>query len=95
MTGAPPVPELPGVGPVIEADVFAISVEHRPGAVRDITVAMADNRVNVRYCYLAPSAGPQPARVVMRFDDTAAAQTVFDAMDMPQSAVSPGGEHAA
>ncbi|MFT5424009.1 MAG: hypothetical protein ACI89L_001801 [Phycisphaerales bacterium] len=84
-----------GVGPVVEADVLTICVEHRLGAIRDIAVAMADNRVNVRYCYLAPTAGPQPARVVMRFDDTDAALAVFDEMDLPANAVSPGPEHAA
>lgn len=84
-----------GVGPVVEADVLAISVEHRPGAIRDITVAMADHRVNVRYCYLAPSAGPQPARVVMRFDDVDAALGVFETMDLPQDTIVSGGENAA
>jgi len=72
-----------GVGPVVEAEVIAMAVEHRPGAIRDIAVAMADNRINVRYCYLAPAAGPVPARVVMRFDDSEAALKVIESLDLP------------
>lgn len=83
-----------GVGPVVEAEVLALAVQHRPGAVRDIAVAMADNRVNVRYCYLAPAAGPEPARVIMRFDDTEAALEVIADLDLPQHGL-PGGESAA
>lgn len=70
-----------GVGPVVEAEVIAVPINGRPKLVRDIAVAMADHRVNVRYCYLAPAAGELPARAVFRFDEIEAAERVFDRLD--------------
>lgn len=78
-----------GVGPVVESEVVAVPTHHKPGAVREIAVLMADNRINVRYCYLAPSAGDCPARCVFRFDDLDTAWRVLDEADWPAV---PGGD---
>ena len=72
-----------GVGPVVETEVVAVPTQHKPGALREIAVLMADNRINVRYCYLAPSAGECPARCVFRFDDIDAAWRVLGEADWP------------
>ena len=70
-----------GIGPVVEAEVIVVPIERRPKLVRDLTVAMADHRVNVRYCYLAPAADGDPARAVFRFDDLEAAEKVIEHLD--------------
>lgn len=74
-----------GIGPVVEAPVLAVDMANRPGALRDIAVAMADHRVNVRYCYTAPGAEGDSARCIFRFDDIDAALEVFDTIDWPMN----------
>jgi len=59
-----------GVGPVVEAPVVGVSIEDRPGIVRDLVVLMADNRVNVRYCYFVPASKVSEGTMcVFRFDE--------------------------
>ncbi|MBL4590409.1 MAG: hypothetical protein JKY96_00470 [Phycisphaerales bacterium] len=91
-----------GIGPVVEAPVVAVSVTDRPGVVRDLAVMMADNRVNVRYCYLTPGDKAYPqAMCVFRFDEHDRAMEVIREADIPevnQPAEEPeevGGESAA
>jgi len=79
-----------GVGPVVEAPVIAVSIENRPGAVRDIVMLMADNRINVRYCYLAPSSNGSAARAIFRIDELERALEIIEQTDWPAS-----GESAA
>ncbi len=58
-----------GVGPAVETPVLSIDVDQRPGAVRDMSVMMADARVNVKYVYLCPGQNGTPTRVVVCVDD--------------------------
>ena len=73
-----------GIGPVVESPVIAVSVQNRPGMIRDLSVLMADNRINIRYCYLIPSAeGLDGPVCVMRFDEHDQAMDVIDGADWP------------
>lgn len=73
-----------GVGPVVEAPVIAISVEERPGIVRDLAVLMADNRINVRYCYFIPPSQISPQTMcVFRFDEHQGAIDLIEKADWP------------
>jgi len=58
-----------GVGPVVETPVLSIEIDQRPGAVRDMSVMMADARVNVKYVYLCPAQNGTPTRVIVCVDD--------------------------
>ncbi len=59
-----------GVGPVVEAPVVGVSIEGRLGIIRDLVVLMADNRVNVRYCYFVPASKvSEETMCVFRFDE--------------------------
>lgn len=73
-----------GVGPVVEAPVVAVSIEDRPGVVRDLAVLMADNRVNVRYCYFVPASKiSEQTLCVFRFDEHEAAIELIEQTDWP------------
>jgi len=73
-----------GVGPVVEAPVIGISVEDRPGVVRDLTVLMADNRINVRYCYFVPASKVSTHTLcVFRFDEHEKAIELIESTDWP------------
>ena len=78
-----------GIGPVVEAPVVAVSVENRPGMIRDLSVLMADNRINIRYCYLVPAIGEldgiDGTMCVFRFDEHDRAVDLIDAADWPQA----------
>lgn len=83
-----------GVGPVVEAPVVAITIDNRPGAVRDIAVMMSDNRINIRYVYLMPANGVNGGngngghvRCVFRFDDLDKALKVIKDADWPPDAL--------
>lgn len=74
-----------GIGPVVESPVVAVSITDRPGVVRDLTVLMADNRINVRYCYLIPGDRAYPqAMCVFRFDEHDRALEVIEQADIPE-----------
>jgi len=73
-----------GVGPVVEAPVIAVSVEDRPGVVRELAVLMADNRINVRYCYFVPpSKVSDKTLCVFRFDEHQGAIDIIEQADWP------------
>jgi hypothetical protein len=73
-----------GVGPVVEAPVLGIEIDNRPGVVRDLAILMADNRVNVRYCYLVPPiGGAGSALCVFRLDEHERAMDVIAKADWP------------
>lgn len=77
-----------GVGPVVEAPVIGISVEDRPGIVRDLTVLMADNRINVRYCYFVPPSTVSPQTLcVFRFDEHQKAMELIEQADWPTDTI--------
>lgn len=77
-----------GVGPVVEAPVIGISVEDRPGIVRDLTVLMADNRINVRYCYFVPASRVSTQTLcVFRFDEHEKAVGLIDQADWPTDTI--------
>lgn len=83
-----------GVGPVVESPVLGVEIDNRPGVVRDLALLMADNKINVRYCYIIPpvsSAGS--ALCVFRLDEHDRAMDVVANADWP--AGMPGGESAA
>jgi hypothetical protein len=83
-----------GVGPVVESPVMAVEIDNRPGMVRDLAILMADNRVNVRYCYLVPSIGGQGSSMcVFRLDEHERGMEVVAKADWP--VVARGGESAA
>lgn len=73
-----------GVGPVVEAPVLGIEIDNRPGVVRDLAILMADNRINVRYCYLVPPiGGAGSALCVFRLDEHERALEVIAKADWP------------
>ncbi len=72
-----------GIGPVVESPVLAVAVDNRPGAVRDISVLMADARVNIRRAYMASGIAGQPSLCVFRFDDPERAAEVIESIDWP------------
>ena len=74
-----------GVGPVVESGVLAVRVDDRPSAMRDLTTAMADRRINVRYAYMSPCRvdGQTVARCVFRVDDLEAVQQQIESIDWP------------
>ena len=77
-----------GVGPVVEAPVIGISVEDRPGVVRDLTVLMADNRINVRYCYFVPASKINTQTMcVFRFDEHEKAVELIEGADWPTDTI--------
>lgn len=83
-----------GVGPVVESPVLGVEIDNRPGVVRDLAIMMADNQVNVRYCYLVPPLhGHGSALCVFRLDEHERAMEVVRKADWP-AGVS-GGESAA
>jgi len=88
-----------GVGPVVEAPVVAVSIADRPGVVRDLVVLMADNRINVRYCYFIPASRIcDQTMCIFRFDEHDAAIELIERTDWPSDVVgeeSPADESAA
>ncbi len=83
-----------GVGPVVESPVMAVEIDNRPGAVRDLALLMADNKVNVRYCYIIPAiAGKGSALCVFRLDEHDRAMDIVRNADWPTGVA--GGESAA
>jgi len=73
-----------GIGPIVEAPVVGVSVEDRPGMIRDISVLMADNRINIRYCYMIPAVdGLDGSVCVFRFDEHDQAMDLIDQADWP------------
>lgn len=77
-----------GVGPVVEAPIIGVSVEDRPGVVRDLAVLMTDNRINVRYCYFVPASRvSKQAMCVFRFDEHDAAITLLESTDWPADSI--------
>ncbi len=73
-----------GVGPVVEAPVVGLSIEDRPGVVRDLAVLMTDNRINVRYCYFVPSSQvSEQTMCVFRFDEHESAVELIESTDWP------------
>ncbi|MEM1184305.1 MAG: ACT domain-containing protein [Planctomycetota bacterium] len=74
-----------GVGPVVESGVLAIRIDDRPSAMRDLTTAMADRRINVRYAYLSPSRqdGVVLTRCIFRVDDLEGVRAQIEAIDWP------------
>lgn len=84
-----------GIGPVVEAPVVVVGVENRPVAIRDLSVLMADNRINIRYCYLIPSIeGIEGAACVFRFDEHDRAVELLDSTDWTNGELA-SGESAA
>jgi hypothetical protein len=62
--------------------------------VRDLAILMADNRVNVRYCYLVPPVGGQGSSLcVFRLDEHDRAMEIVTKADWP--AANLNGESAA
>ena len=75
-----------GIGPIVEAQVIGVGVENRPGMIRDLSVLMADNRINIRYCYLIPAVeGIDGPVCVFRFDEHDRAMDLIDGADWPES----------
>lgn len=73
-----------GIGPVVEAPVVAVGVRNKPGTIRDLSVLMADNRINIRYCYMVPELeGIEGSACVLRFDEHEQALEVIAATDWP------------
>lgn len=71
-----------GVGPVVESPVIGVSVENRPGIVRDLAVLMTDNRINVRYCYFVPASSvSQLTMCVFCFDEHDSAMQLLESTD--------------
>ncbi len=86
-----------GVGPVVEAPVVGVSIEDRPGIVRDLVVLMADNRINVRYCYFVPASKvSEGAMCVFRFDEHETAIELVERTDwVPSTTEESSGDESA
>lgn len=83
-----------GVGPVVESPVLGVEIENRPGVVRDLALLMADNKVNVRYCYIIPPVGGNGTAVcIFRLDEHEKAMDIVRNADWPKGLS--GGESAA
>lgn len=77
-----------GVGPVVESPVVGISIADRPGVVRDLVVLMADNRINVRYCYFVPASKvSEETMCIFRFDEHESAMELIEKTDWPTDAI--------
>jgi len=77
-----------GVGPVVEAPVVGISLEDRPGIIRDLAVLMTDNRINVRYCYTMPASRVSTESMcIFRFDEHEAAIKLIESSDSPAAGI--------
>lgn len=75
-----------GIGPIVEAPVVGVSVQNRPGMIRDLSVLMADNRINIRYCYLIPAVdGIDGPLCVFRFDEHDRAMDLINDADWPET----------
>lgn len=73
-----------GIGPVVEAPVVAVGVRNKPGTIRDLSLLMADNGINIRYCYMVPELdGVEGSACVLRFDEHERALEVIAATDWP------------
>ena len=72
-----------GVGPIVESEVLAVSIENRPAAIRDLATAMADHRINLRYAYLMPSGEGRPTSCVFRVDDLEDSMAAIESIDWP------------
>jgi hypothetical protein len=77
-----------GVGPVVESPVVGVSVEDRPGVVRDLAVLMSDHRINVRYCYFVPASRVNERAIcVFRFDEHETAMDLIQKTDWPADSI--------
>jgi len=77
-----------GVGPVVESPVVGVSVEDRPGVVRDLAVLMSDHRINVRYCYFVPASRVNERTMcVFRFDEHETAMDLIQKTDWPADSI--------
>lgn len=81
-----------GIGPVVESEVLAVELAaDRPAAMRDLTTALADHGINVRYAYLIPVQGPGVPRLVFRVDDLETVQKTIDEIDWPNGPAAASG----
>lgn len=55
-----------GVSPVVESEVVVVDMADRPNALREIAVALAAARVNIRYVYLAQRGSGLGPRCILR-----------------------------
>jgi len=77
-----------GVGPVVESPVVGVSIDGRHGVIRDLVVLMADNRINVRYCYFVPASKVSEGTMcVFRFDEHDSAMDLIERTDWPTDAI--------
>jgi hypothetical protein len=72
-----------GVGPIVESEVLSVPIENRPLALRDLAVAMADHRINLRYAYLMPNEEGRPASCVFKVDDLEDSMATIESIDWP------------
>lgn len=78
-----------GIGPVVEAQVLGVNIDERPSVLIDLTTALADHAINLRYAYTAPARGGSPARLIFRVDDLDAVMSKLMAIDWPRPPSSP------
>ncbi|MBX3315634.1 MAG: hypothetical protein KF902_02085 [Phycisphaeraceae bacterium] len=67
-----------GVSPIVETEVVVVDMSDRPNALREIAVALAAARVNIRYAYLAqrgPGLGP---RCILKVSDIEPAMATIE-----------------
>jgi len=75
-----------GVGPVVETPVVVIQTQHRPRALLEVSMLLADNRVNIERVYAAQGVDGRPGRAVLAVVDPDAALEVIDRHRFPASA---------
>src|SRR5688572_32483504 len=54
---------------VVESDVVMVEGDNRPGALAKIAEKLADNRVNIEYCYCATPPDAKKGLLVLRLSD--------------------------
>ncbi|MEL6328320.1 MAG: hypothetical protein AAFR38_01550 [Planctomycetota bacterium] len=78
-----------GIGPILEAEVVAVETGEREGTLRELAKTMADERVNVRYAYMAPSRNGRPELCVLRVDDPGFVVRRLSEADLPTGVIAP------
>ncbi len=68
-----------GYEDIAESDVLVMELENNPGALKNISEALALNKVNINYIYCTTCSGDCPAKIVLSTSDNDRAVQVLTA----------------
>lgn len=63
---------------VVEDDVLMIEGDNKPGSLARISQKLADNKINIEYCYCATSPGAKKGLLIARVSDVKKALKVLN-----------------